>query len=87
MSPIELLGIFSALMTLSAFVANEWGKLSAESILYDVLNFLAAIGLFAYAYHLDAIPFMLTNAVWGIVSGIDVARYLVKGKGLKKRRR
>jgi hypothetical protein len=87
MSPLEILGVLSALMTLSAFVANEWGKLDAESILYDVLNFLAAIGLFTYAYHLSAIPFMLTNAVWGLVSGVDVVRYLIKGKGLKRRRK
>ena len=87
MDSIEILGVLSAFMTLSAFVANEWGTLSAESILYDAMNFVASIGLFTYAYHLDAIPFMLNNAVWGIVSGIDVARYLVKGKGLKKRRK
>lgn len=74
-------------MTLSAFVANEWGKLSAESILYDVLNFMASFGLFMYAYHLDAIPFMLTNAVWGLVSGVDVVKYVVARKGLKRRRK
>lgn len=87
MSAIEILGVLSALMTLSAFVANEWGKLSAESVLYDLLNFVAAVGLFAYAYHIGAIPFMLTNAVWGIVSGVDVVRYLAKGRGLKRRRK
>jgi len=87
MNPIEILGVLSALMTLSAFVANEWGKLSAESFTYDALNFLAAIGLFTYAYHLDAVPFLLTNAVWGIVSGVDVARYLLKGSGLKRRQK
>jgi hypothetical protein len=63
------------------------GKLNTESFLYDLLNFLAAIGLFIYAYHFDALPFMLTNAVWGLVSGIDVVRYLAKGRGLKRRRK
>ena len=87
MSPIEIVGILSALMTLCAFVANEWGKLSAESILYDTLNLFAAVGLFAYAWYLDAVPFMLTNAVWGIVSGVDVVKYLVRGQGLKSRRK
>jgi fluoride ion exporter CrcB/FEX len=87
MSPLEILGVLSALMTLSAFVANEWEKLSADSILYDAMNFIASIGLFSYAYHLGAVPFMLTNTVWGIVSGADVLRYLLKRKGLKKRRK
>lgn len=87
MTPIEIVGTLSALLTLSAFVANEWGKLSAESFVYDLLNLLAALGLFAYAYHLDAVPFMLTNAVWGIVSGSDVVKYVARGGRLKRGRK
>ncbi len=77
MESIELLGIASAGLLLFAFVANEWGKLSSESIWYDLFNFLSALGLFAYAYHLGALPFMVTNAVWGLVSGVDVVRYFL----------
>lgn len=71
-------------MTLSAFVANEWGNLSAESIAYDLTNLLASIGLLIYAVHAGAIPFILTNAVWAFVSGIDVVRFLLKRKSAKK---
>jgi hypothetical protein len=78
MEPIEILGIASAALLLFAFVANEWGKLSSESLWYDLFNFLSALGLFAYAYHLGAVPFMVTNAVWGLVSGVDVARHFLK---------
>lgn len=85
MEAIEILGILSALMTLSAFVANEWGNLSAESFAYDLTNLLASIGLLIYAIHAGAIPFILTNAVWASVSGIDVAKYLLRRKGLKRR--
>lgn len=82
MESIEILGIASAGLLLFAFVANEWGKLSSESIWYDLLNFLSALGLFAYAYHLGAVPFMITNAVWGLVSGVDVVKDVLR---LKKR--
>lgn len=80
MGPVEILGIASAGLLLFAFVANEWGKLSSESIWYDLCNFLSALGLFAYAYHLGAVPFMITNAVWGLVSGADVVKDLLRLK-------
>ncbi|OGM91784.1 hypothetical protein A2755_03145 [Candidatus Wolfebacteria bacterium RIFCSPHIGHO2_01_FULL_48_22] len=82
---MEIVGILSAGLLLFAFIANEYGKLPSESIWYDLFNFLAAVGLFAYAYHLDALPFMVTNGVWGLVSGIDVVKDLMRARGLKKR--
>lgn len=85
MSGIEIIGICSALLTLTAFVGNEWGKLDAESFSYDLINFLAAVGLFVYAYDSGVLPFMIVNAVWGLVSGIDVAKHLLGKKGLKRR--
>jgi hypothetical protein len=75
MEPIEILGIVSAGMTLSAFVGNEYGKLTAESVWYDGLNFLASIGLLMYAAHLGSLPFMVINTVWALVSGFDVVKY------------
>ena len=77
MNLFGLLGILSALLTLSAFIANEYGKLSADSIWYDTINFVSGLGLFIYAYHEGVLPFMLTNGVWALVSGIDVGRYLL----------
>ncbi len=87
MEPIEILGILSAGVLLFAFVANEYGKLPSESLWYDLLNFLAAAGLFVYAYHLGALPFMITNGVWGVVSAIDVGKDLMWRGGLKRRRK
>lgn len=87
MDGFELLGIISAIITLAAFIANEYNALSAESFLYDALNFVSALGLLIYAVHTGVVPFILTNAVWGLVSGIDVVRYLLKRNGLKRRRK
>ena len=84
MSPIEILGIVSALVTLAAFVANEMGYLTTEDFSYDFLNMISSMGLFAYAYSTGVVPFMLTNSVWFLVSATDVVRYLFRKK---KRRR
>ena len=83
MEPIEILGIGLALRALFAYVGNEYGKLKADSFAYDFLNFLSGVGLFAYAYYEGVVPFMITNSVWALVSGIDVLKYVLKGK--KKR--
>jgi hypothetical protein len=84
MEPIELLGIASAALLLFAFVANEWGRLSSESVWYDALNCISALGLFVYAYYLGAVPFMITNAVWGVVSGVDVVKDVLRLKRTQK---
>lgn len=80
MEPIEIVGIVSAFLTLTAFVGNEYGKLTAESIWYDALNFVASIGLLVYAAHLGALPFMVVNSVWALVAGFDVVKYFWGGK-------
>jgi hypothetical protein len=89
MEPIEIIGILSAILALAAFIGIEWGKLRAEYFSYDFLNLISALGLFYYAYDQGATPFMITNSVWAIVSGIDVARHVMKRirkKHLIKRR-
>ena len=85
MDGIEFLGIGSAALLLAAFAGNQFGKLSNDSLLYDGANLVAALGLFAYAYSMGVVPFMVTNAVWALVSGADVARSLLGPKRLKKR--
>ena len=85
MDSMEILGIASALLALYAFVANEYGALKADNFWYDFINIVSGIGLFIYAYYQGVIPFMLTNSVWALVSGIDVVKYLQRKGGLKKR--
>jgi len=87
MDGLEIIAIASAVLTLSVYVANQYGELSVNNFWYDLANLVSSIGLFSYALSLGIIPFILTNAVWGLVSGIDVAKYLLKRKGLKKRQR
>ncbi|HZX01240.1 MAG TPA: hypothetical protein VFE87_02510 [Candidatus Paceibacterota bacterium] len=78
MNNLEILGILSALLALIAFVGNEYHKLSSESFWYDLLNFLSGVGLIIYALSIEAIPFVITNSVWALVSGIDLVKYARK---------
>ena len=73
-----VIGVLGAALALVAFVGNEFGWISAESFTYDLVNLISAIGLLFYAYQTNAIPFMITNAVWALVSGIDVGKYVMK---------
>lgn len=82
-----VLGFGSALLALVAFVGNQFGKLRAESFLYDFLNFISAVGLLYFAYQTKAYPFMLTNFVWALVSGADVMKYLFKKSGPRRAER
>ena len=84
MDSLELLGIGSALLALTAFVGNQYGKLKNDSIWYDGLNFLSGLGLVVYATYAGVIPFIITNTVWALISGVDVVRYFLRGKRLKK---
>ncbi len=81
MDPYEVLGIGSAFMVLYAFVANEYGWLPVRSMKYDLFNLIGSIGLFFYAFTAGVIPFMITNAVWATVSGLDVLKHLRKRHG------
>ncbi len=87
MAPLEFLGIGSALLALLAFVGNEYGKLKADSFAYDFINFVSGLGLFTYAYMLDVVPFMITNSIWALISGIDVGKYLVRKMRKTQKRR
>lgn len=84
MSSIEILGFLSALLALTAFAGNQYGKMTNESFLYDFLNFISAIGLGTYAAYVGATPFVLTSSVWALVSLGDLIKY---ARGKRKARR
>jgi hypothetical protein len=78
MNALEIIGIVSALLTLSAFIMNQYGILRNDDIRYDMMNMFSGIGLVIYAVSIHGVPFILTNSVWAIISGIDVVKYFLK---------
>ena len=85
-STVDIIGILSALLALVAFVANEYHLWENDNIWYDLFNFISGIGLLYFALQTNALPFIITNTVWTIVSGVDVLRYLFGRRVHKKRR-
>ena len=75
MSFIEIIGIVSAVVELGAFIANEYGKIENDNIWYDLINFVCGVGLTYYAMSINALPFIITNAIWALVSLGDVVKY------------
>ena len=75
MNYIQVIGIVSAVVELSVFVLNQYGKISNENIWYDIINFVCGIGLTVYALSINAFPFIITNTIWALVSLGDVVKY------------
>jgi len=80
MNTLEILGISCAALALVAFVANQYHFWESDSFWYDFLNFISAAGLLYYAVKTGAIPFIITNTAWGLISGIDVVRYFFRSR-------
>jgi hypothetical protein len=71
-----LLGVLGALIILVCFVANEFNKLDKHSTLYDLGNVIGSLLLIYYAYLIASWPFILLNAVWGVVALRDLLKTL-----------
>ena len=79
---LEIIGIIGALIILYAFVMNQLSKISIDDFQFDFLNFLGSALLVWYAIEINAIPFMIINGIWGLLSLKDLTLWL-----FKKRRR
>lgn len=63
LSWVDSIGIIGASTILVEFILNEVHKLTTESLWYDLLNMLGALGLAIYAYLLGSIPFLVLNGI------------------------
>jgi hypothetical protein len=67
-------GFLGALLALWGFVGIEFGEFRANTFKYDILNFLASLGLISYAISIQAWPYMLTSGMWLLVSLFDLLK-------------
>lgn len=72
MEPLWI-GVAGSTILLAFFVANQLGKLTAKSWIYDAGNFTGAALLLAYAVSISAWPFAVLNGVWALVAVRDLA--------------
>jgi len=87
MSSLEIMGIVSAVVALGAFIMNQYKLVDTDNFWYDFANGISALGLLVYAYQTQALPFIITNTVWGIVSFMDVSRSILSEPRRSRRRR
>jgi hypothetical protein len=71
-----IIGIIGATIILIAFLLNQFGRWSRESLSYDVANGIGSALLLAYSYLLESWPFFVLNLVWLLVSIHDVVKDL-----------
>ena len=74
MDIITVIGALGAFIILIAFILLEIGKLSSESMWYDVLNLIGGALLAYYAWLLQSWPFLVLNGIWTLVALRDVLR-------------
>lgn len=75
-----IIGIAGMIMLLAAFAMNLMKLLTERSVQYILLNIFGAGLSTYYAYTLDAIPFIILEAVWASFAIYKLGVVLRKGK-------
>jgi hypothetical protein len=76
MNTTDWLGFTGVFLILLAYILNEFGKTTTNSLVYILLNlFGASIACFASVL-LNYLPFIILEGVWALVSFISLLKYL-----------
>lgn len=71
MNPL-FFGIIGGTMVLVAYLAELFEHVSPENKWFLLANLAGSIFLFAYAFMLNSIVFMITNSVWALGSAYEL---------------
>ena len=86
MGPLEILAIIASIIALIAFTLNQYAMLSEDGLVYDLLFFVSSVVLTYYAIVSNVPPFIIINAAWVLISGIEIIRDVSRIFKNKKRR-
>ena len=75
MTLTDWIGCIGVTILLIAFFLNLTNKLSKDSLLYLVLNFVGAGIACVASVLLDYWPFIILEGIWTVVSAIGLLRY------------
>jgi len=65
---IDIVSYVGMGLILIAFIMNQMGKWHHDNRYYDATNAIGSLLLCIYSYLIGAIPFLILNLVWLIVS-------------------
>ena len=71
-----LMGILGMLCILAGFLLIQTHKVTADSILYDVLNFVGSALLVIYGIAGNVWPFVILNGIFAVYSLYDIVKDL-----------
>ena len=72
MKPSDIIASIGVIILLIAFLLNLYRKLSAESKVYSLLNFIGA-GVCCFAsYMIRFYPFIILEAIWAFVALVSL---------------
>ena len=73
---IQLISICGALLILLPFAGSQLGRMSTQSLSYQLMNLVGAAGLTTVAVIERQYGFILLEGVWTIMSGVGLVKLL-----------
>jgi hypothetical protein len=73
---IQAISIAGAVLILVPFAASQFGKLTTESLAYQLMNLVGSAALTAVAALESQYGFILLEGTWAVVSAAGLARVM-----------
>ncbi|MCM2325446.1 MAG: hypothetical protein NDI94_03205 [Candidatus Woesearchaeota archaeon] len=73
----EILGWFGTIMVLGGYALASFGWISAESVLFQVMNILGSFGLLAIALSRKVYQSVVVNVVWATIGIVALIKLLI----------
>ncbi|HEX4850433.1 MAG TPA: hypothetical protein VFV08_06480 [Puia sp.] len=86
MNWIDLIGWLGSAMVIAAYGLNMYGKISADTILYYMLNILGSACLIVNTFYHNAIPSAVVNIIWILIAILALGKKYFRANNPKKSR-
>lgn len=73
-----MLGVAGFALMLLAYIFALFGSLRVDSLVFDITNFVGAMLLVYYTYHVGAYSFSVLLLVWAVIAVVNMIKLAVK---------